>query len=85
MSPRLDPHCMLRWDKARDCWVLLSPETVMIPDEIAAAILQRCDGNRTIEEICADLARAYEAEPDEIEADVRALVEDLARQGVLAC
>jgi pyrroloquinoline quinone biosynthesis protein D len=85
MIPRLVPHCLLKWDKARDCWVLLAPETVMIPDENAAAILQRCDGRRTVAQICAELAQVYEAEEGEIEADVRALIEDLARQGVLTC
>ncbi len=42
--PRLPRHVKLRFDKARERWVVLAPERVLMPDETALEVLQRCDG-----------------------------------------
>jgi pyrroloquinoline quinone biosynthesis protein D len=39
--PGLAPGVRLTFDKARDQWVVLAPERVLVPDETALEILQR--------------------------------------------
>ena len=81
--PRLPRHVKLRFDPHRDRWVLLGPERVLMPDEIATDILKRCDGETTIAAIVADLARAYQAQPDEIAGDVMEMLRHLSEQGMV--
>ena len=50
----------------------------------AAAIAQKLDGTRTIDEIAEELAREHGAPVAEVERDVAALVEQLAAKGLLA-
>ena len=81
--PRLARHAKLRFDAARQAWVLLGPETVLMPDEIAVTVLQRCDGTATVAEVADALARDYEADREEVEGDVLDLLRDLAAKGLL--
>lgn len=81
--PRLARHARLRFDPARDAWVLLGPERVLMPDAIAVEILRRCTGEATLDAIVADLAESYDADPAEIARDVRALLQDLAAKGLV--
>jgi pyrroloquinoline quinone biosynthesis protein D len=81
--PALARGVKLRFDQARNAWVLLAPERVLMPDEIAVEILKRCDGTATVAAIVEDLARTFEAEPDQVAGDVRAFVQDLADKGML--
>lgn len=76
--PRLAPHVRLRRDGARDRWVILAPERMLLPDDVAVAILQRVDDTRSIAAIYADLAETFNAPPEAIERDVVALLQDLA-------
>ena len=79
--PTLARGTRLRYDEARQRWVLLVPERVMAPDEIAVEILQLCDGQRNVADIIDQLAAAYAAPRDEIGADVIAMLQDLAGSG----
>ncbi len=81
--PKLPRHIVLRHDKTRDRWVILAPERVLVPDDIAVTVLQRLDGHKTIGEIAADLARDYAAPVDRIESDITALLQDLADKNFL--
>ncbi|WP_114394093.1 pyrroloquinoline quinone biosynthesis peptide chaperone PqqD [Oleisolibacter albus] len=81
--PALPRHAKLRFDTARDGWVLLGPERVLMLDEIAAAVLRRCDGQATLSAIAGALAEEYRADPAEVTADVTALLQDLADRGML--
>lgn len=83
VRPRLARHARLRFDSARNSWVLLAPERVLIPDAIAVEILQRCDGTATLGAIIDALADDFAAERSEIARDVSALLDDLAAQGVV--
>ncbi len=58
--PRLAPHVRLRYDPARGRHVLLTPETVTVLNQTGAAILQLCDGQRTVPEILAELRGRYD-------------------------
>lgn len=82
--PALPRGVRLRFDEARDAWVLLAPERVLMPDPIAVEILKRCDGQATVAAIVDDLAATYQAERAQIETDVIALLQDLADKGMLA-
>ena len=81
--PALARGVKLRFDKARDAWVLLAPEKVLMPDQIAMEILKRCDGKATMAEIIEDLAVTFPADRDQVAGDVRAFLQDLADKGML--
>jgi pyrroloquinoline quinone biosynthesis protein D len=78
--PALPRGVRLRFDKSRQQWFLLGPERVFEPDEIALEILQRVDGVRSVAAIAQELAAAFEADRDEIAADVMTFLRGLADQ-----
>ncbi|HSK41206.1 MAG TPA: pyrroloquinoline quinone biosynthesis peptide chaperone PqqD [Arenibaculum sp.] len=82
-APALPRHVRLRHDEARGAWVLLAPERVLMPDEIAVEILKRCDGTRRVAEIVDDLCAAYDAPRDVVAGDVLAMLRDLADKGMI--
>jgi pyrroloquinoline quinone biosynthesis protein D len=82
--PALPRHVKMRHDAARDRWTILAPERVFTPDAIAVAVLQLCDGSRSVEAIAAELAQTYNAPKERILADVTALLQELADKGVVA-
>jgi pyrroloquinoline quinone biosynthesis protein D len=57
--PRLAPHVRLTFDPTRHRHVLLSPETVVVLNATGAAILELCDGQRTVTEIVTELRSRY--------------------------
>ncbi|MFX5656585.1 pyrroloquinoline quinone biosynthesis peptide chaperone PqqD, partial [Acinetobacter baumannii] len=68
--PRLGVGVKFRFDKVRDAWVLLAPERLFQPDEIAVEILRLVDGARTIAAIADTLASRFEAPRELILTDV---------------
>ena len=81
--PRLAAHVRLRFDKQREQWVLLAPERIFVLDEIALAIVERCQGSATLGDIVDDLARTFEAPRDRVLADAGALLQDFLDKGVM--
>jgi pyrroloquinoline quinone biosynthesis protein D len=81
--PRLPRHVKMRHDRARDVWTILAPERVYTPNAIAVAVLQLCDGARSVESIADELARTYDADKGEILEDVVPMLQDLADKGVV--
>jgi pyrroloquinoline quinone biosynthesis protein D len=81
--PVLPRHAKLKFDQTRQVWVILAPERVLAPDEIAIEVLQMCDGVRSIGEIADLLAQKYAAEREAILTDVIAMLQDLADKGFL--
>jgi pyrroloquinoline quinone biosynthesis protein D len=81
--PALARGVKLRFDKTRDAWILLAPEKVLMPDQVAVEILKRCDGKASVAEIVEDLVVAFSAERDQVAADVRSFLQDLADKGLL--
>lgn len=82
-KPILPRHARLKFDETRQVWVILAPERVLAPDEIAVEILQLCDGQRSVADIVDLLATKYNAPRDDIGADVIAMLQDLADKGFL--
>jgi pyrroloquinoline quinone biosynthesis protein D len=81
--PHLPAYLKLRHDAGRGRWVLLAPERILTPDEIAVAVLKLCDGQRTVEEISEALAKEYAAPADLILKDVLELLQGLADKGYI--
>lgn len=81
--PVLPRHARLKFDETRQRWVILAPERVLAPDEIAVEILQLCDGARDVSAIIDALAVKYTADRAEIGRDVVAMLQDLADKGFL--
>jgi pyrroloquinoline quinone biosynthesis protein D len=81
--PALARGVRLRFDKARDAWVLLAPEKVLMPDQIAIEILKRCDGQATVSAIVDDLATTFGADRAQVASDVQSFLQDLADKGMI--
>jgi pyrroloquinoline quinone biosynthesis protein D len=81
--PVLPRHARLKYDGTRQRWVILAPERVLAPDEIAVEVLQLCDGARSVETVIDQLAAKYTAERAAIATDVIAMLQDLADKGFL--
>jgi pyrroloquinoline quinone biosynthesis protein D len=73
----------MRHDTARDQWVILAPERIFTPDDIAIAVLKLCDGLRSVTTIAAELAQVYGASDEQILDDVASMLQDLADKGVI--
>jgi pyrroloquinoline quinone biosynthesis protein D len=77
VTPRLTRHASLRWHEARGEWLMMLPESVVVLNETAAAVLNLCDGQRSVDGIVTALGEEY----DGVEvADVEDLLRDLANQ-----
>jgi pyrroloquinoline quinone biosynthesis protein D len=81
--PVLPRHAKLKFDETRQRWVILAPERVLAPDDIAVEILQLCDSQRSVAQMIDQLATKYVAPRDAIGADVIAMLQDLADKGFL--
>ncbi len=81
--PALPRHAKLRYDETRQVWVILAPERVLAPDEIAVEVLQFCNGERSVGDIADQLAAKYAAPREAILADVIVMLQDLADKGFL--
>jgi pyrroloquinoline quinone biosynthesis protein D len=81
--PILPRHARLKFDETRQVWVILAPERVLAPDEIAVEVLRLCDGVRSVAQMIDRLAEKYAAERSAISTDVIAMLQDLADKGFL--
>ena len=81
--PKLPRHARLKFDETRQVWVILAPERVLAPDEIAVEVLQLCDGDRNVDQMVDLLATKYAADRAAISSDVIAMLQDLADKGFL--
>ena len=78
--PRLARHVRLRFDPARGRHVLLTPEAVTVLNGTGTAVLELCDGQRTVAEIVAELRGRYAHVDDD---EVRRFVDRLAARRCL--
>lgn len=72
--PRLGPHFIFRWEASQDAHILLYPEGLIKLNPSAGQILQRCDGERDITAIVADLQSAFPGNDQAIADNVQAFV-----------
>lgn len=59
LRPRLSPLFRLQYEAAQSAWVLLYPEGMVQLNPSAAEILRRCDGQRDVETIVAELQTLF--------------------------
>jgi pyrroloquinoline quinone biosynthesis protein D len=65
----------MRFDRTRDRYVLLGPESVIVLNPTGADILGLCDGRRTVAEVAAELQARYDrVVEDEVAAFLARLV-----------
>ncbi len=81
--PKFPAGVRFRFDEVRSAWVLLAPERLFQPDEIAVEILKLVDGQRTLGKITDTLAARYEAPRTVIAADIATMLQDLSDRGAL--
>src|SRR5256885_169145 len=81
--PVLPRHAKLKFDETRQVWVILAPERVLAPDEIAVEVLQLCDGVRSVADIVDQLTIKYTTDREAIATDVIGMLQDLADKGFL--
>jgi len=81
--PRFPRGTRFRFDATRQARVILAPERLMMPDEIAAEVLKLIDGTRTVDGIADDLATRFGAPRGEVLGDVVSMLQDLADDTVL--
>ena len=60
--PSLNPLFRLQYEDAQESWVLLYPEGMVKLNQSASEIMQRCDGQKTINDIVAELEVAFDTE-----------------------
>jgi pyrroloquinoline quinone biosynthesis protein D len=81
--PRLSRKARLKYDAIEKTFLLLSPERGLKLSDSAVEILQRCDGERTVEMIVAELAAATNAPPERVAEDVASFVEQMRKRGLV--
>lgn len=79
--PRLHPKARLQHDDVRGRDVLLYPEGLVALNATGVAILELCDGTRSLAEIVATLERRYAT--GGLERDVATFLEGLAAKGLV--
>lgn len=81
--PSLPRGVELRFDPAENAWTVSVPARVVTPDDIAIEVLKRCDGRTSISAIVDELTQTFSANPDQVAADVDAMLQDLVEQGMV--
>jgi pyrroloquinoline quinone biosynthesis protein D len=78
-KPQLSKLFRLQFEKAQNAYVLLYPEGMVKLNDSAAEILRRCDGQRDIVAIVADLEQSFETSG--LEDDVNAFLQIALERG----
>jgi pyrroloquinoline quinone biosynthesis protein D len=81
--PRFPRGTRFRFDSTRQAWVILAPERLIMPDEIAVEVLKLVDSVRSVSDIAGELAARFAAPRDEVLSDVLSLLQELADDTVL--
>ena len=80
--PRVGAGFRLQWEPVQNCHVLLYPEGMVKLNDSAGEIMKRCDGERSVAAIAADIEQTHALHG--VEADVLAFVEMAGKQRWLA-
>ena len=78
-QPKLSRRFRLQYEEAQSRWVLLYPEGMVQLNDSAAEILKRCDGQRSLNEIVAELEQTFNAQG--LTPQVQDLLEEGQRRG----
>jgi pyrroloquinoline quinone biosynthesis protein D len=82
-KPRLAPGCRLN-EKSQQPRMLLMPERALRLNGPSLEIIERCDGEHTVQQIVTDLQKIYsKAEPVKVEQDILGYLTLLQNQRAL--
>jgi pyrroloquinoline quinone biosynthesis protein D len=82
-KPRLAPGCRLN-DDGKEPRTLLMPERVLRLQGPSLEIIERCDGNHTVEQIVTDLQKIYnKAAAGKVQQDILGYLQLLRDQRAL--
>jgi len=81
-QPRIGAGFRLQWEPAQQSHVLLYPEGMVKLNQSSGEIMKRCDGERSVGAIVAELEQAFSARG--LDKDVLAFVELAGKQRWLA-
>ena len=79
--PRLATGARLSYDDVREEHVLLIPEGAVRLNPTAAAVLELCDGERSVDDIAGALSARYDGA--DVRDDVVELVDAMAQKGLV--
>ena len=79
--PRLVDGARLQYDDVRDEHLLLIPEGAVRLNATAAAVLELCDGERSVEDLAAALSERYGGA--DVADDVRELLGGMGQRGLV--
>ena len=79
--PRLVTGARLQYDDVREEHMLLVPEGAVRLNSTAVAVLELCDGERSLDEIVSTLSARYDGA--DVRDDVEGLVDGLTRRGLV--
>ena len=79
--PRLVTGARLRYDEVREEHVLLIPEGAVRLNPTAAAVLELCDGERSLDDIAGALSARYDGA--DVRDDVVELVDAMTQKGLV--
>jgi pyrroloquinoline quinone biosynthesis protein D len=79
--PELAAGVRLHWDKVRERHVLLFPEGALVLSPTAVAVLELCDGRRSIDDIAMEISAQYAGA--DVRADVEGLLGAIAQRGLV--
>ena len=82
-KPRLAPHVRRQADRVTGGAMLLHPEGAVELSETADAIVQLCDGARSVEVIVAALAAEFEVDPGLLRDDVYECLDGLVERSLI--
>jgi pyrroloquinoline quinone biosynthesis protein D len=60
-QPRIAAHFRLQWEEVQKAWVLLYPEGMVKLNGSAGEIMQRLDGQRTVQAVIDELESSFDA------------------------
>ena len=78
--PKLAGHARYRWDRVRRQHQLVFPEGMLVLNDTGAEIARRCDGNRSVSELTAELEECFN---DCRADDVNDFIRRLEQRGLL--
>ena len=79
-APKLAAKARLKWDEVRQKHLLLFPEGLLVLNPTANAVLELCDGQRSIADIVNALSDRYKSD---VGGDVKDVLSRLMEKGLV--
>ena len=82
-TPQWRRGVRFRFDKARQRWMIVAPERILLPEGPGVDIAKLIDGEHKIDDIVKVLSSEYDADVELIRDETMTFVTDLFEQGYL--